>query len=263
MLWKLLYALTPGPKREGAAGAYPEDVLEHLAAEALPVERLEVDPGEVARYVAAARYERWPLYHPRDLPEKQLEHWVARQLLELAPGETYLDVASHASPAPDIYEELDGVQAWRLDLRYPRGIHGRVIGADAGAVPLPDGSIHKMALHCSFEHFEGAADQRFVSECARLLAPGGRCCVVPLYLSPRYSIQTDLLRSWPPPREPEALLCCARGWGERHGRFYDAQQLRRRLAAELLQLRVYHVSGAPAWWPGAYAHFAGVFTRRS
>ena len=48
-----------------------------------------------------------------------------------------------------------------------------------------------MALHCSFEHFEGRSDIGFIREAERVLRPGGAVCVVPLYLSEEYAIQTD------------------------------------------------------------------------
>jgi hypothetical protein len=37
------------------------------------------------------------------------------------------------------------------------------VGSDAAAMPLEDAFADRMALHCSFEHFEGR-DNRFVAE---------------------------------------------------------------------------------------------------
>ena len=48
-----------------------------------------------------------------------------------------------------------------------------------------------MTLHCSFEHFERDSDSRFVRECARVLRPGGKTVIIPLYLSNRRFIVTD------------------------------------------------------------------------
>ena len=56
---------------------------------------------------------------------------------------------------------------------------------------VPDAFADKLFLHNSFEHFEGDADTGFVREAWRVLKPGGRVCIVPLYLSTRHQILTD------------------------------------------------------------------------
>ncbi|MBI5153840.1 methyltransferase domain-containing protein [Candidatus Poribacteria bacterium] len=56
-----------------------------------------------------------------------------------------------------------------------------VIGCDACELPLPDSSLDAMALHCSFEHFEGDSDTRFVREAMRVLRPGGGLLIIPFY----------------------------------------------------------------------------------
>jgi hypothetical protein len=40
-----------------------------------------------------------------------------------------------------------------------------------------------MALHCAFEMFEGSSDMELISEAARVLSPGGRMVILPLYMN--------------------------------------------------------------------------------
>ena len=108
-----------------------------------------------------------------------------------------------------------GCKVYRQDLEFPEGIHGNVIGGDASNMPLEDESATKMALHCSFEHFEKNSDIEFIIEANRVLCKGGKLCIVPLYLSNKYVVQTDpsILPFGGIPFENDAILYCAKGWG--------------------------------------------------
>ena len=74
-----------------------------------------------------------------------------------------------------------GVDAFSLDLVYEPGLHGDRIGGDAGDPPLPSEFADGLPAQCSFECFMGDADTRFACNVGRLLKPGGRCAVLPLY----------------------------------------------------------------------------------
>lgn len=264
---RLKYLLAAGPKQTGDVRYYPgvEDEIERgLKAEGFAVEPLAVDPAAWRDYLARARYERFPDYydsgrHP-NFNEKALEHFVALQLLDLKPGEVYLDIASDGSPTPEIYADLSGAEAWRQDLSYEPGVHGRTIGGDAGALPLPDGFAAAMAMHCSFEHFESGADIRFIAEAGRLLRGGGRLVILPLYLFTHAAIQTDP-RTWPGWRAPfdteGATLHFAFGYGNRHGRFYSPQTLASRIRRNLgpLRMTLYRLMNAHEVDPRCYLRF--------
>jgi len=62
------------------------------------------------------------------------------------------------------------------------GFNGNTIGGNATDMLITDGVATKMALHCSFEHFEGDEDIRFIKEADKVLRGEGKMCILPLYL---------------------------------------------------------------------------------
>ncbi len=257
------------PKKKCAvsyAQGAEDRIICRLAALGLDVQPYEIDIADHRRYVAAARYlEDFPNYYGFNRPEKSLEHYLAAKLLELRAQDVYIDVASEHSPAPDIYRRLFGVKAYRQDLAYSPGVHRDRIGGDAALMPVSDGFATKMALHCSFEHFEGESDVGFIRETGRILAPGGAVCVVPLYLFEEYAIQADPEVAVPAgvAFEDDATVYCARGWGNRHGRFYDPEHLAARVLRNAggMALEIYRITNAEQVDPSCYVRFAMVIRK--
>ena len=232
------------PKKKGPV-LYTEGAEERIANRlrllGLTVRDYYIDVQDYRRYFTAARYvEDFPNYYDFNLPEKSLEHYIAAQLLQLNEQDVYIDIASEHSPVPKIYNSLYGTTTYRQDLSYPPGLNGDMIGGNAANLPVADEFATKMALHCSLEHFEGDSDIRFIRGSARVLKPGGAVCIVPLYLFEDYAIQTDpaVALSADVVFEDDAVVYCAEGWGNRHGRFYDPEHLFSRLGESLGELRM-------------------------
>ncbi len=265
------YAQLRAPKRRWGVSYPPgsEDrVVQRLQSLGLSVMSYDVDPDDYRNYFVKARYkEDFPNYYPFALVEKSLEHYLAAQLLQLTPKDVYIDIASQHSPAPEIYHRLFGTRTYRQDLDYPEGFNGDKIGGDAANMPVPAEFVSKMALHCSFEHFEGDSDIRFLREVERVLKPGGAVCIVPFYLAEEYAIQTDpvIAIAQDVTFEDEAILHCAQGWGNRHGRFYDPLHVVTRLARNLgsLTMTIYQVTNAPSVDQSCYVRFALLITKSS
>ncbi len=118
--------------------------------------------------------------------EKVLEHYLSFFLIDPKPGMIGVDVGSCQSVLPSLGRRVYGVEYFEQDLEYPDGVHETRIGSSADAIPLPEGSVDFMTLHCTFEHFENNADTGFIRECARLLKKGGRAVILPLYMSEAY-----------------------------------------------------------------------------
>src|SRR5262249_21671490 len=198
--------------------------------------------------------------------EKALEHFLAARLTRLRAGEVCIDVASQNSPVPDLYARLFGAEMFEQDLAFPPGRSGRRIGGDAAAMPGPDAFADVLVLHNAFEHFEGDADTRFVHEAARVLKPGGRLCIVPLFMHGRFANQTDpaAIFGAPPRFDAGAEVWCERGWHDRFGRYYDAARLQSRLLAHAgaFHVRLLQFTDARTIDPDVYLHFAAVFEKR-
>lgn len=197
--------------------------------------------------------------------EKSLEHFLAAKLLELLEDDIYIDVANSYSPVPDIYNKLYRCETYRQDIIFPEGINGNVIGGDAANMPLENGFATKMGLHCSFEHFEGDSDIRFIREASRVLKDSGRLCILPLYLFTEYAIQTDI-SALPEDIEfdMDAAVYHAEGWGERHGRFYDVFHLISRIRDNLsdLDLTIYVITNTHDVDSSCYVKFAALFLKK-
>ncbi len=272
-LWKRRYARLRGPKTTVLPQSDEIDrqlILELRQAGLGPLD-YQLDLEDYRAYLRAAGYNRFPGYYrggrSRDFPSKAVQHYLAARLLALESGDTYIDVASADSPTPEIYRSIYGCRAYRQDLAYPEGVHGDRIGGSAVAMPVADGFATKLGLHCSFEHFEGAADIEFIREAARVLKPGGKVCIIPLYLYPTYTIVTDPVAL---PRtgiafEPDAVLYCWKGYGNRHGRLYSVAKLVSRIAKNLhgMTLTLYFLSNRQRIAPNCNVRFVALLEKKS
>ena len=256
-------------------GAVPHDPQVHteirreLEKMGVDVVDFQICVNDFKDYLESAKYDTFHGYYnggkASNFIEKALEHYLAAKLLNLSEDDIYIDIASANSPVPEIYSRLFGCKVYRQDLVYPAGIHGNAIGCDAGNMPVGDNFATKIALHCSFEHFEQDADIRFIQEASRVLKKGGKVCILPLYLFNKYSIQTDP-RRWPRDGisfDDDAVLYCAEGWGERHGRFYDVPHLKSRVINNLkgLQLTVYYILNEKEVAPSCYIKFMALLEK--
>jgi SAM-dependent methyltransferase len=240
-----------------------------LAREAgMPFEAYAIDLEDYRRYWNAAGYDsRYPDYYRGNQPEKSLEHWLALKLLAIRPTQVFIDVASEASPVPEIYWRLAGACSFGQDIMNPDGISGNRIGGDACAMPLPDAFADAAALTCSLEHFEGDGDVRLFAELARVLKPGGSVCVVPFYAYEEDATQTDPLVSLAAevPFDEDTAIYLAENWGNRHGRFYSPAGFRRKIVdrfRDVLSFRFFHLTNADQVHGSCYARFAFVAIRR-
>ena len=157
-------------------------VRDELPGLGVRVEDSRIDAEDFERWLAA-----WPeiadFYRPygQFAMEKCLEHYLTTREAAPQPGEALVDVAASGSPYAGALNAR-GVDAYCLDLSYPPGVSGRRIGADATQSGLPDAFADVLTLHCAYECFMGDADTRLLAEAARILKPGGRLVVAPLYL---------------------------------------------------------------------------------
>jgi len=261
-------------KHTGAKVGWPDptphlkEIWAGLQSKGLPCTELSLSTARFAEYFWQAEYVlRYPDYYRGNLPEKSLEHFIAIELLRPNAQTVFVDLASEGSPLPEIVRRRYQCESYAQDIMYPAGIHDNQIGGDACSMPMADGSLTAAALTCSLEHFEGDADTRLFRELVRVLRPGGRVVVVPLYMyiepviitDPTYSAPLDI------PFDSGASIYCAQGWKNRHGRFYSPESLCSRLIERCpeMQFSAYHVIGAKEQiHPSTYVRFCLLGERR-
>ncbi len=294
----LLRKVAPGPVVPGEADVVSDGVVSAVAGELARwgVRMADWSPaaGRFAAFARAARYrERFPDYYSGNLPEKSFEHFAAIEILDLMPHDVFLDVASERSPLPLIAAEQRRCTCFGQDYMYPPGVTShcplnpaltsdgsrrwwrpwrkqlpvRWLSGDACTLGLKDGFATKAAMTCSLEHFEGSLDTALIRELARVIRPGGRLVVIPLYLSLEPFTQTDPVYSCEGQVEFDTgcVIRAVRDWGNRHGRFYSAGTLRERIldpADSWFDFQVLRLRGVDAIEGFVYARFALVADRR-
>ncbi len=240
LVWNRYYQRLRNPKCQSDIANFQVEttiVEKDLQKNGFDVKPFQIDKDDYYSYLNRAQYQRFGYQNggkASNFTEKSVQHYLAAKLLNLISQDVFIDIACANSPATIIYHELYGCEVYRQDIIFSKGIHGNVIGGNADEMPVPDGFATKMALHCSFEHFEQSSDIGFLEEANRVLRNKGKVCIVPLYLSSTYTIMTNpILAPENFPFESDATLCCVKNWENRHGRFYDVHHLMTRIRDNL------------------------------
>jgi SAM-dependent methyltransferase len=226
--------------------------LEDLFGEGLV--RVRIDPCHFAAF-------RSHYSDPREGidAEKLLEYYISYNWLRLDASDVFVDVAAQNCPFASFVRDTIGCRVYRQDLYYLRpGIHGEDVGGDATALPFPDGFLSKLALHNSFEHFEGDSDIRFLREAARVLRPQGKVCIVPLFVGPKSRVETEA--GWIDEHGKKHLW----GVGARFARTYDPASLEERVLknCEDFEMTAYLVENAPEIDAGCYLRYFLLLEKR-
>jgi len=273
IIYNYYYLFCPNPKKRGNVPA-TNDLIEKEIISKLRIENynlldLYIDKDDYKEYVDKAGYNRFPNYYGGDTSSeffnKSLQHYLAAKLLNLSQEDVYGDIACAASPAADIYQKIYGCKVYRQDLGAPEGIHGNLIGGDAGNMPVEDEFFTKMGLHCSFEHFERDSDMNFIKESSRVLKKGGKLCIIPLYLFNRYAMLSNpafIVKS-NTSIEEDAILYCQKRLGQGYARFYDVLHLTTRVRNNLngLKLTIYVIQNGKDVDPSCWVRFVALFEK--
>jgi len=173
--------------------------------------------------------------------EKLLEHWLAAQRLDLMnyrPGEIYVDVAACGSPWVKTLRERKQIEGYAIDLSEVPLIYRDMPyyrSENATHMTFADNSVTGASLHCAYEMFTGEDDTNFILEAARILKPGGKVVILPLYMHTHYcaySTPEYYGKSYSDPGAKEYVrLDC---YGVPSSRKYDAAQLKERVLDTIL-----------------------------
>ena len=269
----LNYRVNPHALRvqEGTDWPYdPQAARAQLEQSGILVESYYVDVADFERWCQAASYADFYGDSPARI-EKMLEHYLSLQFLPpITPQSVIMDVACAGSPFAAAVQHLYGCVTYRQDLVYPEGIHRAAdgieeIGGNAAFMPLPDSFASGLVLHCAFEVFIGDNDSLFIREAARVLQPGGRLVIIPLYLSSLHHHLVDPLAdrrgvSY----DPGARVVYRPDYYHvASARFYSVEAFMRRVVEHRsgLSLKVIFVENEKEVDPSCYCKFVAVFER--
>jgi SAM-dependent methyltransferase len=250
------------------AEANLDAVYTGIEAIGLPIERQSVDVNYYDSFYKSAEYEtRYPDYYRANQREKSFEHYWAFHVMEPKAGFRYIDIGSERSPLPEIFDRLSGSITYSQDLSYPPGMTDKRIGGDAAQLPVPDAFFDGAVVTCSIEHFEGESDIGFMREMTRVLKPGGKVLVLPLYIHTVGCYYTDpvCVAQGDVPYDPKLDVYCVKGWGNRHGRIYSASTLWNRLIEPNPEIDfcVHYLKDAEKLGSSVYCRFALLGTRKT
>lgn len=229
-------------------------------------EQIEASTGNPVKQIriASADFQEFKTIYKDGRPgvenQKLLEYFISYRFLDFSSSDVYIDVAAQDCPFAFFVGDTFGCQAYRQDLYYmKRGIHGRDIGGDASRLPLGDGSVSKISLHNSFEHFEGSSDIRFIREAQRALGIGGKMIIVPVFFEDKYRIQKD--SGWVDENKKKHLW----GKGARFSRFYDPGQFDERIVRNSVSMNIqfYFIENIQELSSDCYGQLFAIFEKTS
>lgn len=190
--------------------------------------------------------------------EKLVEYYISYRWLNFNKQDIYMDVAAQDCPFAFYIQKEFHCKVYRQDLyHFSPGIHGTDIGCDATSIPLRDHSLTKVSLHNSIEHFENDSDSGLIHEMARLIRPGGKMLINPLFIQDQYTIETDA--GWVDEKGEKHL------WGEgaRFSRLYDPERFKSRILdhASGFNIKFYFIQNGQQVDRDIYAHFFAIFEK--
>lgn len=110
-------------------------------------------------------------------------------LMAYEKSDIYIDVAAASSPWAQKLRDRQNVAAHAIDLcavdkAYQHLPYYRI--ENATKTTFADASVAGASLQCAFEMFMHTDDTNFILEAARILKPGGKVIVLPLYMHTHY-----------------------------------------------------------------------------
>lgn len=198
-----------------------------------------VTPDELAAFMSAYRFPRFYYGGMRRI-RYALWHLIGFERCGLDGGAVVIDVGAQAGIWGELARRKYGCTVYDVDLRYPHGVHGRRIGAGAGCIPLPDGTATHIVTFCAYNCFEGPADEAFIVEASRLLAPGGKLVIVPLCIADEHvNLYDPAICDREQSFDPGARRVAWHGWGNNFGRWYDKQAFEKRVLHHAAGMRLH------------------------
>ena len=202
-----------------------------------------------------------PVWH-----EKLLEHWIAAEKLGIEnydSNDIYLDIAAGTSPWAKILRDHFQVSSYAIDLGNISVKYRSLpyyIQENATATRFADESVSGASLQCAFEMFTHDDDVNLIKEISRLLKPGGKLIILPLYLHTHYCAFSSPNCYGKGYSDKSAKEYVYHDWdGIPSARFYDAQTLKSRILETIVKLgmkyKILVLRNKKDFGDGVYCHF--------
>lgn len=183
----------------------PITLEEFSALPGIQVRRFSLGTEEHQAFLRSF-YPNWREDFAHAYYKKLVELHGTWRLLQISENDTYLDLAG------GLYTYAGRLKAGRqlLNDRYVNPVlrarlvtHGvELVESPAERLPMPDESVDKISCHHSFEHFRGDTDKAAILEIQRVLRPGGKACIIPLFVARGYFEIVDV--PWTPRSDSQA-----------------------------------------------------------
>lgn len=262
--WRFRHA----PKYANPTEIELETIERDLATLGITVEDYAPSPASFKRFQA----DNWfpPDYHGGIQggvwDEKLLEHWLASERLGLMaydPDEVYVDVAAASSPWAQNLRERKSLSAYAIDLDKVGAAYRHLPyyrKEDATRTTFSNASVKGASLHCAYEMFMGQDDIGLIHEAARILKPGGKAIILPLYMHTHYCAYATpeyFGKGYSDPTAKEYVrMDCS---GVPSSRKYDAPTLKRRILDRVeslgMRYRLLALRNKAALGHNIYCHF--------
>jgi hypothetical protein len=201
--------------------------------------------------------------------EKILEHYLAYELAikHLPENNKYIDIAAFRSPWTSILREQH-IDAYAIDMEVPDKFSGLdyYIQTDATDTPFDSDSIGAASLQCAFEMFRDDDDMMLIRELSRILIPGGKAIISPLYMHTHYCSYSSPDYLGKGYSDPEATEYINRSFfGIPSSRKYNAEKLKTRvldtIKAQGMEYSLYRITNKSEISPSVYCHFVLEITK--
>ncbi|MGD9975555.1 MAG: class I SAM-dependent methyltransferase [Desulfatirhabdiaceae bacterium] len=198
--------------------------------------------------------------------EKHLEHWIAGQLLGLAsydPNDVYVDIAAGNSPWAKKLRDRLGISACAIDLAPISDVYSGLPYYwvdNATCTCFDNETVRGVSLHCAYEMFVDDDDTCLITELARILKPGGKAVILPLYMHTHYCAYATpefFRKGYADPEAKEYIrMDC---YGVPSSRKYDAITLQRRVLEPIqsagMKYRLMALRNKESLGRNIYCHF--------